>query len=293
MRLREGPEIRQELDRLFATLRDGEAKLDAHEEITDIPKAATPARRALKHVDRKRGAAKIKPRVRFVAPQINTNTTRPITERRSAKTKKTIVEKANTAVEAVTPRTPRVVKANRIAKKTNTKITKNMRHVMTSSQFDRQLPKSVRWSPWHLAMLITDGPAGDRIQQTCKVFQKSQNQPAVYEVSVQTEKKKKYRVMYCCHSAGVRGELINRLLKSSRRVQKEIQNVLDQNCKVFIRRFVVKTHVTIDGQEKQTARKVKNVLRKKFDYAWNRPELNLISVKKSGKVISSGIAVRM
>ena len=62
---------------------------------------------------------------------------------------------------------------------------------MTNLQFDRQLPKSIKWSPWHLAMSIVDGPVGDRIQQACKVFQKSQNQPAVYEVSVQTEKKKK------------------------------------------------------------------------------------------------------
>ena len=289
--MREGPEIRQELDRLFATLRDGDAKLDAHEEITDIPKAATPTRKALKHVDRKRGAAKIKPRVRFVAPQINMTNTKPLAESISTKTKKTMVDKTNTAAKAVTPRTPRVVKTTRITKKINTKTQKNQRHVMTSSQFDRQLPASIKWSPWHLAMSITDGPAGDRIQHTCKVFQKSQSQPAVYEVSVQTEKQKKYRVMYCCHSAGVRGELINRLLKSSRRVQKEIQNVLDQNCKVFIRRFVVKTHVTIDGQEKKTVRKIKNVLLKKFDYAWNRSERNLICVRKSGKLISTGTNV--
>ena len=305
VRLREGPGIRQELDRLFETLR--EENRNAPVVPKKILKAAkVKVRGAAKQpINRDRGAAITKARGAAKQP---TNKGRGAANTKARGTADTTAKKATLTKQGTIIKVPKKVGVKKIktkgkvlkpareantarpSNKRKTKTSRSERHVMTNLQFDRQLPKSIKWSPWHLAMSIVDGPAGDRIQQTCKVFQKSQNQPVVYEVSVQTEKKKKYRVMYCCHSAGVRGELINRLLKL-KRVQKEIQNVLDQNCKVFIRRFVMKTSVTIDGQEKKTARELKNTILKKFDYVWNRSEKKISHVRISGKVISTGMAI--
>ncbi|XP_067678222.1 uncharacterized protein [Haliotis asinina] len=113
------------------------------------------------------------------------------------------------------------------------------------------------------------------------VFKSQNNKPALYEVSVQTTKFGRRCVVFSkfCHHIPDNVNWETRLL-GNKLVRAQVNNVVSQNCSVFVRRVVYRR---ASGHTKAAA------MMKPYDYAWGRLRSRSTAryVYKQGSTISS------
>ncbi|XP_067678307.1 uncharacterized protein [Haliotis asinina] len=113
------------------------------------------------------------------------------------------------------------------------------------------------------------------------VFKSQNNKPALYEVSVQTTKFGRRCVVFSkfCHHIPNNVNWETRLL-GNKLVRAQVNNVVSQNCSVFVRRVVYRR---ASGHVKTAA------MMKSYDYAWRRLRSRTTAryVYKQGSTISS------
>ncbi|XP_067677468.1 uncharacterized protein [Haliotis asinina] len=152
--------------------------------------------------------------------------------------------------------------------------------------------RDMDWSPW-VKVISPDVPLKQDAQWEKRrganpgfrrrtVFKSQNNKPALYEISVQTTRFGRRCVVFSkfCHHIPDNVNWETRLL-GNKLVRAQVNNVVSQNCSVFVRRVVYRR---ASGHAKTAA------MMKSYDYAWRclrRLRSTARYVYKQGSTISS------
>ncbi|XP_071104824.1 uncharacterized protein [Haliotis cracherodii] len=133
--------------------------------------------------------------------------------------------------------------------------------------------KDYRWSPWQLAIVpsrdqTTSGTWKDvrhglGLKKCClNLFKKSGNKHTFVEVSVQPRPHaKRHVVMFKVLNGNVSPENWFRVLFGRRKIQDELERVLDSGCRLFVRKAELK-------RSRQTVTEEAKDISSLYDYAW-------------------------
>ena len=154
------------------------------------------------------------------------------------------------------------------------------------------------WTKWKLAM-TNDKADGDSLSdrrqkrlgyRNTNLFVNDTKSPAVYEFAVQPKRLHKLYVMYVRVTGGFTSSFHwDTYLLRFPNVLAQLDDVLKQNCKVFVRRALIKKPIKNGTKTLQNAKDVRNFLGKNYDYAWNKRwfgKLKHRHVVKQGVVLS-------
>ncbi|KAK3602915.1 hypothetical protein CHS0354_039331 [Potamilus streckersoni] len=210
------------------------------------------------------------------------------------------------------------------AKKINKIKKPALREKVSESKFKTGPLERLKWSSWHLGVVAKlpkkgtmwgkgksmarncAGKTSQRVPKcgpsdawhTCKhymgyrrvdLFKNDTRPKALYEIAVQMPKKPKKYVVYFRLSKGFASSgLWDTYLIHDKSVQAEMQKVLKKGCNIHVRRGVIPGH---SDRSLILFSKVKDHLRKNYDYAWrkgvNGKKLHR-KVEMNGVIISHG-----
>ena len=152
---------------------------------------------------------------------------------------------------------------------------KQARITTTQKAFDCKM--GLWWSKWYEIL------APRRGCYVHDVFKRGRDLPAVYEIGVQPAKGAKKQIVYCCSSERYpyKRTVVSYFLRRAK-IDKQINNVLAQECCVFIRRCELPRPVRCCMQRVKTAAELKRLILKHYDYAWNKAVSKLTDVTING-----------
>lgn len=160
---------------------------------------------------------------------------------------------------------------------------KLIREMLTPAQFF--LGSVMEWSPWQLAIIprqsrnicaktFSPSSAGHNGLVDGTLFKDScrSGRPTIYELAVTVpEKGSRYLVTYykVKDTAKVVGSWERIILEKNQNVIRQINQVLDQNCQIHIRRSVLVKSLNFScGSNVNSAESLRQVVRRCYDYAW-------------------------
>ena len=199
-----------------------------------------------------------------------------------------------------------VATKNAIAKKVGDKkktaqkkIIKKHRELVPRTKF---ILKNLKWSPWKLGMAKEDSENDDwqPRRKDCvgfrntSLFKIGSDKPAIYEFAVQREKQCKKYVMYSKVTRGFSGMHWDTFLLKKDNVEEEINNILQNGCKLFVRRALIDNPCQINGKTLRKPREYQTLLTQTYDYAWkfafrNGETKSHRQIERNGVALSMGL----
>lgn len=247
----------------------------------DMPSRPTPAAKG-PTAARKRGPVPAKVSAKAAKPKVTKKTdkkakTTPVVTKGTAKKAAEVKVKAKVARVAAVKK---VKVAKKQLKKSKKEAKMQKREKLPDSCMSKGPLKSIVWSNW-VAAIVPKLPTGKNKSNYVKlrtnngyglkkIFDGNFKTSAIYEVAVQApDWKKKYVVYFRMSKRGFcRSGLWATNLLRHKKVRKEVDSVLKQDCTIFLRRGVPKAKSESKQAEQMT--RVSDFIRDNYDYAWKK-----------------------
>ncbi|XP_013405111.1 uncharacterized protein LOC106169974 [Lingula anatina] len=161
------------------------------------------------------------------------------------------------------------------------------------------LLKNMKWSQWKLAMVKSKPKENvdawvPRRQKhvgyrNVDLFRDDTQRPAVYEVAVQPKERAKKYVMYVRHTGGFTSHVHwDTYILRHQNVISQLDGVLNQGCKVFVRRAFVPKSVRVGRKSLKGVGEIRSALMDRYNYAWNK---RLQGKRHHRQVIKCGVTI--